>query len=892
MNPMLPYEYLLASIGSSPFNSEQVFELGASRSDCARIGFSETIWRTIERDLLQRNSRYILDELLYIRDWFWAEPVNQATSKDSVKLNDSATPRTNLFLWRRLCEKFLNSQGDFALPRYCGLLNQLGKNSSDNDSLGARSHWRWLSFLLPEDSLLIGLWGKNARPTEVRSLPHQLTEVLKRSGFAEIHLHLGASVSFPDIWIGTSRQIGTTSINRSSFQTPCGAFHNGENLADWLIRAMIVRLLLSQFVCEGKHNFDEFLVSALERIVQRRGLWCGQLLNGCVDELIQGKLHSTESRKQDLIFRDLQQLYRQLVVGLHFKSPFVAGFEVEHPSPEILQTWARSESLVGFRRSDPIAAFFQPQQWLSSEMQMVAHCFGHIDTSCAIDCKFEACFWQYFRLRNIFYRHIVHDPTTPGLTSFIRSYNRIYPTLGLMSDRAKFQSAAWISGKDEGLSSLEVRLSPSVNGTNYRAIGREYQQVIRELTTCNSQMSRTSKSLSEIGLVFHFIRSRGRQFEDGYARELGGGTNSDPISNGYRFGRLFKQFRAETQNAIALLQNHPQLLNVIRGVDACNDENAIPLWVVVPHMNDLCNATLAILSMCSSNGHSNLRPLRKTIHVGEDFVHLSTGLRRIGEVLDHLQLGETDRLGHAIALGIQIPRWITQHPVICMSKEDRLWDLIWELELYQRNDIGCDAGRVKYVEYCIAQLSKELLDEKTPDNVIELYQSLYSAERLAAAGFPDGQGRDFSVASVSQLLRRYLTDEIVFARCRSSMTVDVTKECEILERIQSHLRSRVAKRRIIVEVNPSSNLSVANLENLKYHPILRLSGLLPAEDGGVELVIGSDDPSSFATGLPQEYSLLLEALVSAGVTSDLAMNYLKRRAEVSLEARFTAPQVE
>lgn len=41
-------------------------------------------------------------------------------------------------------------------------------------------------------------------------------------------------------------------------------------------------------------------------------------------------------------------------------------------------------------------------------------------------------------------------------------------------------------------------------------------------------------------------------------------------------------------------------------------------------------------------------------HANEDYVHLLGGIRRVGEAVELLRLGEGSRIGHAVALGVDV----------------------------------------------------------------------------------------------------------------------------------------------------------------------------------------------------------------------------------------------
>lgn len=94
-----------------------------------------------------------------------------------------------------------------------------------------------------------------------------------------------------------------------------------------------------------------------------------------------------------------------------------------------------------------------------------------------------------------------------------------------------------------------------------------------------------------------------------------------------------------------------------------------------------------------------------------------------------------------------------------------------------------------------------------------------------------------------------------------------------------------------MEVNPSSNLLIGNLLDLRNHPILRL--LPPRAEAGapppVPIAVGADDPITFSTFLLREYSLLHEAARSAGYSEREVHEWLSTVRQTSMDARFTTP---
>ena len=66
-----------------------------------------------------------------------------------------------------------------------------------------------------------------------------------------------------------------------------------------------------------------------------------------------------------------------------------------------------------------------------------------------------------------------------------------------------------------------------------------------------------------------------------------------------------------------------------------------------------------------------------TYHVGEEFRHIMSGLRHISEVMEHFNYKAGDRLGHAIALGVDVDQWVRENEVITIPAMEHLENLLW-----------------------------------------------------------------------------------------------------------------------------------------------------------------------------------------------------------------------
>jgi hypothetical protein len=147
-----------------------------------------------------------------------------------------------------------------------------------------------------------------------------------------------------------------------------------------------------------------------------------------------------------------------------------------------------------------------------------------------------------------------------------------------------------------------------------------------------------------------------------------------------------------------------------------------------------------------------------------------------------------------------------------------------------------------------------------------------------------------SPTNVADILEKYLYSRSVFRRGQELIDVPIRNdEVAALSAVQHALRRGIAQRGIVIEVNPSSNLLIGDLLDLRNHPILRLYPPVPDPDEPppVPIALGSDDPLTFSTQLLREYSLLHQAACSAGYPERVVQDWLESIRRTGMDARFT-----
>lgn len=109
-----------------------------------------------------------------------------------------------------------------------------------------------------------------------------------------------------------------------------------------------------------------------------------------------------------------------------------------------------------------------------------------------------------------------------------------------------------------------------------------------------------------------------------------------------------------------------------RGLDVAGDENALKIEWFSPLIRWLRGGfqTKQINSAASTGFHLS-------IHAGEDYAHPASGIRHTDETVRFCQMRDGDRLGHALALGIEPAAWAERQGEMILPLDEHLDNLVW-----------------------------------------------------------------------------------------------------------------------------------------------------------------------------------------------------------------------
>lgn len=874
-------DHILSELAAFPLCSSIPLKRPLTSIDCSLGGATRHLWRQTEIYFTSRFPHIGLDELISMRNSIWFG--------DCI---DGTRSLTDYVKW--LASRWLISRGANAEPK-----SPIRKQEKEAYDPIARRAWRWMTFSMPGDLLLAGLSQNGRGPVRVNMLSPAVEALLRNGGYAETHLHLGAALDFTTAWASAMNLAGRgaglgQSMKCEAFASAGAEHEEGLHLSQWLIRAAIVRYFLGAFL-EKRTRYESFQAYMREleqnQVLQRRFFnpWHFPVVRRAFKDLFQGNLTTFYGEFPET-FKLMQNAYNALTRASL------------RPLPKQLDE---------VQQLDPLSDFFKAHghSGPSVQLQFLQNGLDYMSRSPG-DQLFATLFWQVERVRGQIYRHCVQRPLTPGLMNFIRFYDRKGAITGLLQS-IEFESAGALGGIGHGLASLEVRSSPSSNYHSQlsqlstwkqqvmQLRGRDYRNKATLQHRRNGRLQTDAWQNIECGVVLHYLKFRGYQSDRGTPLAFDQENHADPSAKQNSSGFRWQAFARQTQKHSDVIRNTldraPDLLHLLRGLDVCRDEHGVPTWVIFPMFKSVHDGVRQISERERARSKPEPPRLRTTVHVGEDFVHLGTGLRYMDEAIHHIPLNGGDRVGHGLALGIEPEEWAIRAMRIAMPLEDRWRDLIWERSWHSRHGSQFTSNRRTYVEDEIIRLSNCIFQDNsfnwTPQIADQFVELLHNPRALERLGFPGSMlPKDLESDPLAYQLGRYLTEPGIYRRCREVEWVSVADDADALVELQRLVRLRYANAGITIEVNPISNLLIGDLSDLKKHPLWRISpGLGNHVDATLRICVGSDDPLPFATTLPEEYQFLFDSLVLAGRSQAEARAWLEHIRQAGMESRFTTP---
>lgn len=371
-----------------------------------------------------------------------------------------------------------------------------------------------------------------------------------------------------------------------------------------------------------------------------------------------------------------------------------------------------------------------------------------------------------------------------------------------------------------------------------------------------------------------------------------------------RDSRLRKKITSWASAIIQARSKYPESMSWVTTIDACSSEIDCRPEVFAPEFRHMKYVTPTYDAALAS---PYVPPLRITYHVGEDFLDLIDGLRAIDEAIIFLDMQNGDRIGHAMALGIDCEEWYSfKGETIVLQKQVLLDNLVWlygAMRKYNIANSGVEDHIRKWFKKLYTSIYIDNIDKKASTQSL-LYNvgiddylsslSLRGNDPLVYINNPGGSiieqkhfqkalaetesepwklqkkaGKGYDILS-NILYHCYHWD--FGMKLESSKLVEYSVPycvIDVICQVQEKMQYQISRKNIGIECNPSSNYLIGTFRDYLKHPIFRFDNkelYLPSDAKSKEpnphicASINTDDLGIFDTSLENEYAIMASAL--------------------------------
>ena len=452
---------------------------------------------------------------------------------------------------------------------------------------------------------------------------------------------------------------------------------------------------------------------------------------------------------------------------------------------------------------------------------------------------------------------------------------------------------------------LEARITPRTDDYENKKYINKLDSWITEGCTPKEK----DLLLKKYFYVFHFVKSPEKE--------------SSFKERDYRHYLIRNKIRNQAIGIARFRKNYPTEAERVKGIDACSPEIGCRPEVFA-HAFRFLREHMVHEYIEEENKYVRLTDLKVTYHVGEDFLDIIDGMRAIDEAICFLNLRCGDRLGHALAVGVDVHEWYESKSMcILTSQMDYLDNLVWLYAKIRQFHLTDCEDAVKFIEKrydeyfrtvylnnmsaeyfdFVMDDAAEYFDKKEIPNHYLNRQHQFSLNTYYDSWKLRGDNPEFYRKGYFRIDGRLLSDwdhfgvnkifpdnyqirynpEAAFLyhlyHFNPGVKTEGNKKVEIkvnpcivkaAERVQKKMQEMIAKRGIGIETNPSSNYMIGSFKRYDKHPIttwynhdLTNDPILLEQCPQIPVSINTDDQGVFSTYIENEYALMALALEKA-----------------------------
>lgn len=456
------------------------------------------------------------------------------------------------------------------------------------------------------------------------------------------------------------------------------------------------------------------------------------------------------------------------------------------------------------------------------------------------------------------------------------------------------------SQKDQNIIKFEARIAPEKNKHDYsKEIKKLDNFVDLDLngSKANLILSKYNINVNHQGFfyVVHFIKEQDKFENTNKICQDAKNNFNEFLENKPRNFTVRNNLKKQSLALVTLRNSNNKSKYRIRGIDAANYEIGCR-----PEVFSHCYRYFKEYKIdinYSFIRKNDLPSLGFTYHVGEDYLDIIDGLRSIDEAIVFLDLKSGDRIGHGIALGIDIEDYYRSKKYsTILPKQDILDNCTWlyfKMIEFNINEIKLlkelESLFYKYFREIFTNAlmfrNNELIYSIKIDDYYDSYKlrgdnpEVYYDDRINMSNLTfwnsvslrkNDEGLDMirSNELSRNLYKAYHYDISVREKGVESDIFKVNSEfIKVVKQIQKCIQFQFVQKNIYIEANPSSNYLISSFKRFSKHPLTNFYniGLTNSvndinECNQLHVSINTDDQGVFATYLENEYALMALAL--------------------------------
>lgn len=577
----------------------------------------------------------------------------------------------------------------------------------------------------------------------------------------------------------------------------------------------------------AREQFEESMSLFSDGEAIRNLLWCAQALRSYFFWVCCGSIHDDSPS-----FKDPEDVLSRLLASVRkarhnivYDEPFAQSYK--HPFSSLLPGAFREDCYA--LATEGLMHYLLLHRLMAKKEESLASMYHF-----------------YLLILGAFHQLIVQQPWQQGFDQFQKiTLNDLRVYIEKRSYEARFLQLSGNDYDSPQLRFLEGRFAPrDEEGANEKLL----KLILNGWNVLKQTYS--SNKPPELHLTAHFIKR----------------ADQSKSNRGIRHKALRKDLKRRAEALVRLREKNKEFREYVKGIDAASNELDASPEVFGP-----------IFRYLRAHGFRHF-----TYHAGEEFYHLIGGMRAVYEAIIFCELQAGDRIGHAVALGLDPTLWYEslgkqQFP---MRRREYLDDLLFAHSFILENATPASSlmSIIPQLRLRIDELAEETYGKIYALRVLQQAWQHRKEDPLCDKSRYqrlENKHSEYTGDDISELLWKYHNDrdaqsEIILVNPLELFSLEALSELQLL------LLRYMCERELVIETLPTSNVRIGRYNTFDVYHLKRW--LLWRREGKAipSIVLGTDDPGIFATSIYNEYANVYCCLVNAGESPTDAMELIQR----------------